>query len=471
VGKIISSYIFPHPPAIIPEVGKGMESGASRTVAAVNKAAEAIKHDKPTTIIVTTPHGPVFQDFIYISVAEELTGDFERFGAKNIRLEFKNNIELANRIIEQAGKKSILAGGLDDEIIRRYKISKKLDHGVTVPLYFVNKVYQNFKLVHIAIAGLPFIELYKFGMCIGQAVAESDEQVVFLASGDLSHRLSHDGPYGFSEKGKEFDDLLVKSIKELDIERLLKLDENFCESAGECGLRSFLMMFGALDGYDLKPEVYSYEGPFGVGYSVARFEVGDSNPCRLIYDKVTEENRSEIKRIRDSEDAYVKLARMSLETYIKEGRIIKTAEIEGLPDEMLKNRAGTFVSIKKHGQLRGCIGTTGPTRKNIAEEIIYNAISSGTRDPRFDPVEEDELDQLIYSVDVLKEPEPIKSIDELDVIKYGVIVRSGNRSGLLLPNLEGVDTPESQVSIALQKAGIRPGEKYDMERFEVIRHK
>lgn len=136
----------------------------------------------------------------------------------------------------------------------------------------------------------------------------------------------------------------------------------------------------------------------------------------------------------------------------------------------MKNKAGTFVSIKKNGELRGCIGTILPTKENIALEIISNAISSGTRDPRFNAVREDELDSLSYSVDVLLEPEPIDSIEDLDVKKYGVIVRAGFRTGLLLPNLEGVDTPEEQVSIALRKAGISPKENYSMERFEVIRY-
>ncbi len=169
-----------------------------------------------------------------------------------------------------------------------------------------------------------------------------------------------------------------------------------------------------------------------------------------------------------SQDPYVKLARMALEAYVTKGEIIKVPE--GLPEEMLKQRAGVFVSIKKRGQLRGCIGTIAPTRENIAREIIQNAISSGVHDPRFYPVEPDELEELVYSVDVLKEPEPIGSMDELDVVRYGVIVRAGRRSGLLLPNLEGVDTPEQQVHIALQKAGIMPFEKYSMERFEVVRH-
>ena len=469
MGRIISSYIFPHPPIIIPEIGRGEEASASKTIEAVKRAAREISKEKPATIIVTTPHGPVFQDFIHISTNEKLRGDMGRFGRSDVKFEFANNIALVDLIIKYARNEGIYCGGLDDKLMKKYRVSRDLDHGTLVPLYFVNNEYKDFKLVHISIAGLPFKELYKFGMCISKAVQESDEQVVFLASGDLSHRLSHSGPYGYSKKGEEFDEMLVSSLKSLNIKQLLETSEEFCESAGECGLRSFLIMFGSLDGHDLEQEVYSYEGPFGVGYSVARFKVGNPNPDRMLLEDIEKQEVEKIRMIRESEDAYVRLARQALETYVNEGRIIDVPD--DLPEEMLKNKAGTFVSIKKDGQLRGCIGTISPTRKSIAEEIIHNAISSGTSDPRFYPVEKDELDKLVYSVDVLKEPEPIKSIDELDVVKHGVIVKAGFRTGLLLPNLEGVDTPEKQVSIALQKAGIRHDEKYSMERFEVVRHK
>ena len=137
---------------------------------------------------------------------------------------------------------------------------------------------------------------------------------------------------------------------------------------------------------------------------------------------------------------------------------------------MLEEKAGVFVSIKKNGQLRGCIGTIQPQRDNIAEEIIHNAISAGVRDPRFMPVDGSELGDLVYSVDVLEKHESVDTDDELDPKKYGVIVRSGLRSGLLLPNLEGIDTVREQIEIALQKAGIRPDEHYTLERFEVKRH-
>ena len=129
-----------------------------------------------------------------------------------------------------------------------------------------------------------------------------------------------------------------------------------------------------------------------------------------------------------------------------------------------------FVSLKKHGQLRGCIGTISATTESIAAEIIQNAISAGTNDPRFDPVRPDELDDLVYSVDVLSEAEDIKSPDELDEKRYGVIVTSGHRRGLLLPNLPGIDTVREQIAIARRKANIRENEKSTLQRFEVVRH-
>lgn len=169
-----------------------------------------------------------------------------------------------------------------------------------------------------------------------------------------------------------------------------------------------------------------------------------------------------------NESDHVKLARETLENYIRTGKKIDIPD--WVPEEFKKRRAGAFVSLKKDGMLRGCIGTIGPVRVNLGEEIIYNAISSGTQDPRFPSVSPDELEDLVYSVDVLGPPEKISSIDELDVKRYGLIVTSGFRRGLLLPDLEGIDTPREQIKIALQKAGISRSEPYEMERFEVIRY-
>lgn len=164
----------------------------------------------------------------------------------------------------------------------------------------------------------------------------------------------------------------------------------------------------------------------------------------------------------------VRLARQSLTYYLEHGQLMdKPVQLP----EVLQGKAGVFVSFKKAGQLRGCIGTFAPTQPTIAEEIIQNAVSAGTEDPRFSPIKLSELVQLEISVDVLEPPEQIESIEDLEPKTYGVIVRKGRRSGLLLPDLEGVDTVTEQVSIAMQKAGIRPEEEIDLYRFTVSRYK
>ena len=167
-------------------------------------------------------------------------------------------------------------------------------------------------------------------------------------------------------------------------------------------------------------------------------------------------------------DAYVALARASFEAYTREGVVI--AVPDNLPDELTKRRAACFVSLHEQGELRGCIGTLSPVQPSLAEEIIHNAISACSGDPRFHPVAEDELEHIVCNVDVLSEPEAIPSTDYLDVKRYGVIVSRGLRRGVLLPDLEGVDTVEEQVAIAKMKANIGVDEPCDLHRFEVVRH-
>ena len=161
----------------------------------------------------------------------------------------------------------------------------------------------------------------------------------------------------------------------------------------------------------------------------------------------------------------VDLARRTIESYVRNG-----SKPSPPADPSMSGKAGVFVSIKRSGQLRGCIGTIMPVRASIGEEVVENAVSAATRDPRFPPVEADELDDLAVSVDVLTEPEPVMNISDLDPSRYGVIVRSGERSGVLLPDLAGIDTPEEQVAIAMRKAGIKPGDEVNLYRFEVQRY-
>ena len=227
-------------------------------------------------------------------------------------------------------------------------------------------------------------------------------------------------------------------------------------------------MAGAFDGLAVKAERLVHQDVTGVGYGICTFFPDGPDDSRHFLKARLEDLEQEITDRHANSDEYVRLAYASVEAYVGERRTIPVPD--GLPVELTERRAGAFVSIHEHGALRGCIGTIGPTRASLAEEIIANAVSACSRDPRFSPVRPDELPWLEISVDVLGEPEDIDSKDMLDVKRYGVIVTSGRKRGLLLPDLDGVDTVDQQIDIARQKAGIHRFEKYSLQRFEVIRH-
>jgi MEMO1 family protein len=459
---ILGAFIVPHPPLIIPSVGRGQQAKVQATIDAYGQVSGMIAAIAPETIVVISPHSIQYSDYIHISPGERARGDLGAFGAPGAMIEKEYDTALA-RAIADAAEHSRISAGMKGEK------NKALDHGTIVPLWFVENRYSRYKIIRVSLSGLSLLEHYTFGQCIARGIETLNRQAVIIASGDLSHKLAADGPYGFAEEGPAFDKAVTAAMRSGDFMRFLTLEPDFCEEAAECGLRSFITMAGALDGMAVKANFLSYEGVTGVGYAVCAYIPDGPDPARKFGDEYFLKRQESLQVSKTKEDTYVSLARRTLEQYVRDG--VRPAVPEGLPGEMLTGRAGVFVSLKKDGRLRGCIGTISPTRASIAEEIISNAISAGTNDPRFDPVTEDELDSLVYSVDVLKKPEPIASMSDLDVKRYGVIVSKSGRRGLLLPNLEGIDTPQKQVEIALGKAGLSHNDNYSMERFEVVRHK
>jgi len=460
--SVLGAFIVPHPPLIVPQIGRGEEGKIQKTIAAYEKAAQEIAALKPDSIVLTTPHSVLYSDYLHISPGNGAKGDFSMFGAPGVIFTVSYDTALRETLIDLAQEQGIPAGTLGER-------SPALDHGTMVPLYFLNQHYRDYRLIRVSLSGLSRLHHYRLGKCIARAAEQTGRKVVIIASGDLSHKLTVDGPYGYVKEGPEFDKAVTEAMAEGDFLRFLTMDEEFCEKAAECGLRSFVIMAGALDGKAVKPRLLSYQGPFGVGYAVAAFEITGDDPARcfdVIYEK---QAREKLGKLRTQEPEPVRIARESLEYYLRTKKYLPCPA--NVSPELAQKQAGVFVSLKLNGQLRGCIGTIAPTTPSIAEEIIRNAVSAGTQDPRFDLVEEDELPYLVYSVDVLGKPEPVSSKDELDPRKYGVIVESGWRRGLLLPNLEGINTAEEQVSIALQKAGIRKDEPYSLKRFEVVRYK
>lgn len=458
---VLGAFIVPHPPLIIPEVGKGEENKIQKTVDSYHELAKKIAALKPDTIILTTPHSIMYSDYFHISPGNSAKGTLSKFGAGKVSFHAAYDEEFTEALEAVAERNGLEAGTLGEK-------DPALDHGTMVPMYFINQYYTDYQFVRIGLSGLSMTDHYRLGKYITNTAEKLNRNIVIVASGDLSHRLKEDGPYGFTKEGVQFDREIIDAIKTGDFLSFMEFHPDFCEAAAECGLRSFVIMAGALDGKAVTSRFLSYEGTFGVGYALCEYQIVGTDKDRHFDEIFNEKQRRIARELQKYEDTYVHLARLSLEAYISTGKYLKLPE--NLPEEMLNRKAGVFVSLKKHGSLRGCIGTISPVTTSIAKEIIKNAVSAAVEDPRFPPVTEKELEELVYSVDVLGEPEPITSVEELDVVRYGVIVTSGRKRGLLLPNLEGVDTVQKQVEIARRKAGIYDNEAFTLERFEVVRH-
>ena len=463
--SIISAVVVPHPPIILPEVGRGEEEKISATSSAYKKISRKIVELNPDTIIITSPHSIMYADYFHISPGENAEGNMSQFRAPQVELKINYDAEFVKILSDKAMSEFIPAGTLGER-------NSELDHGTIIPLRFLELAgldFEKVKFLRIGLSGLNSEIHYKFGQIIAKVSEQLGRRTVFIASGDLSHKLKEDGPYGFVPEGLQFDKEVMENLSSADFLKLLTMDNKMCNRAAECGLRSFWIMSGALDKKSVRAEKLSYEGTFGVGYGIVYFEIGGEDLSRNFSEQLADFKKLQSEERKKTEDDFVKLARYSLETFV---RTHKPAELpKNLPTEMTSRRAGAFVSLHKDGELRGCIGTILPTTGSVAEEILQNAISACSRDPRFSPVEISELDDIVYSVDILGEPERIFSEKDLDVKKFGVIVENGGRRGLLLPDLEGIETVEQQISIAKQKANIGVREKVDLWRFEVIRHR
>ncbi len=256
--------VCPHPPLLIPEIGGSSLAAVDATVQGMRALAADV--GEPETIVVVSPHTPGYADAHIVKVAPRLEGDFGSFGCPQVSFAFDNDLALVDLLLALAGgdRDVELMPGEDD----------LLDHGVLVPLSFLRPE----RLVSISI-----VNAYGAHRALGQLVRRCAEElgrdVLFVASGDLSHRLIPSAPAGYDPRGKTFDELLVKALEAGDFAALSNLDRGIVGGAGECGLRSIIALGGFLgDEVAQDPRIYSYEGPFGVGYLVARFGRPESRP-------------------------------------------------------------------------------------------------------------------------------------------------------------------------------------------------
>ncbi len=264
---IVAAGIAPHPPLIIPDIGREELTRVSNTVESLKDFSLQVASADPDTVILITPHGPMHRHAPTIQAGEKLEGDFAPFRAPHVQLSAQNDLQLIDAIEAEANKEGPGILRLEERTHQREAVV--LDHGITVPLYYLQEAGTGHCIIAITFAPLPVTDLFQFGKAIQKAVRQTGRKAAVVASGDLSHRLTRFAPAGYSPQGKVFDHELVNHIKNYDVKALLNMDESMVSDAGECGLRSIIILLGCLDGLDVSSRVLSYEGPFGVGYLVA----------------------------------------------------------------------------------------------------------------------------------------------------------------------------------------------------------
>jgi MEMO1 family protein len=260
--SLVFAAITPHPPIIIPTIGHENLPKVKNTIEAMTKLEKDFREAKPDVVVIISPHGQLFSDAFTINYAESYTGTFEHLGDLSVNLKFNTDLEFLHRLKEK----------LEDKLPTVIIQESRVDHGSLVPLYFLTK---NIKpnIVPIGYSLLDYEKHLEFGRILKEKIVNSQKRVAVIASGDLSHRLTEDAPAGYSPRGKEFDLKLIELLEAKNTKGILAMDKNFIEEAGECGLRSILILLGLMENINYQPELYSYEGPFGVGYCVMNFKI------------------------------------------------------------------------------------------------------------------------------------------------------------------------------------------------------
>ena len=424
---IVAGALTAHPPILLPEVG-GAESQRVQATAHAMQELDAILMAAPATLaIVISPHSPSSMTSLPVRRATRVGGDLARFRAPQVRVEAEVDLDLASKLVADGQRAGFALTWAEDS---------ELDHGVVVPLHLLPRTMKSKHCVFLGVSGWPLQRFLAFGGWLQQWLQHRG--AILIASGDLSHRLTPDAPYGFRPEGPVFDRLVIDALRGHDWQRIEGVDPDLVEEAGECGLRPLAILLGAARAAGLTSQVLSYEGPFGVGYPVVAF-----TGARVALD------------IQD-------LGRRAIETYLRSHQLIEPPE--PIPMEWQAPSAA-FVTLRKNGAMRGCVGSTRPTEATAAHELIRYAIASAVRDPRFHPVRLDEVPLLTIRVQLLDPAEPITDITRIDPKTHGIIVRSGDRQALLLPGIGEIVTPEQQLRAACQKAGIDRHAALQVERF------
>lgn len=439
--SISCAVLMCHAPIVIPAIAAQQAPLCSATTEAMRRTARALVAHEPALIVLVSPHAPRRPKSIGLTFDETLHGDFSRFGHAQVALRLRGAPDEAERIAQKAYAQHVPTHTL---------AGRALDHGSLVPLFFVHEAGYRGRVI---VASLPYpgTELESaFGQALHDAAQDSQQRWAILASGDMSHRLTRDAPAGFEPRAQEFDKGFARALRLGDLRRAVTTDPDLQELAAEDVVQSTTVAAAAVQFEAHGTQVFAYEAPFGVGYLEALlFSQGADAHADIDHDAPP--------------NALVTVALSAIE-HALHGIPYVPAQLEPPWDQP----RAVFVTLRSpDGELRGCIGRTEPMAPSLVDEVADCAVGAATRDLRMEAVTLDELADLQIEVSVLHPPTPVADRVRLDAKRFGVVVEHGHKRGVLLPDVEGVDSVEQQIQIALRKAGIAAHTPYTLSCFRV----
>ena len=438
---VVFAGLMPHAPILVPGVGGDRRSEAASTSAAMTEVARRAVAARPDAVVLISPHSPRQPGAFGIWWTKSLRGSLEEFGSPRDAIELPIDRGLAECIEVEARRLGVSTWRIAEGF---------LDHGAVVPLCYLAGAGWSGPTVVLGLDGGPSSPA-NLGRALAAAARSLHRRISIVASGDMSHRLTPSAPCGFHPAGRRFDDTFIALLRTGAGDAVLHLDPRLQESAAEDVVDATAAACAAAEGRADGRSVLSYEGPWGVGYGVAvLFDPGNAGPAPAALDRLQE---------------LPAIARHAVESELRGGPASPPLRAAGA----LLERRGVFVTIRGDtGELRGCIGTLAPRRSDLVWETWSNAVSAAFHDYRFTPLSPAELPHVRFAVSVLDTPESIRRTQDLDPVRYGVIVTAGDgRDGVLLPGIASITSPDQQVAIARRKAGIEPGEPVTLKRFEV----
>jgi AmmeMemoRadiSam system protein A len=443
-GPVTLAVLMPHAPILVPSVGKDRLPEVDSSVRAMREISREVVRTEPATIVLISPHTPR-QPMAFPAWAQErVRGTFAPFGAPGEVVDLPVDAEFLQKLSAIAPRSGATVQGMHGDA---------LDHGALVPLWFLHEAGWRGPVVILGLNWPGAGGLRALGQAIAATAKETGRKIAIVASGDMSHRLIPGAPAGYEPSAKQFDQTFVETLRRRAYRDVDRIDPGLQNRAAEDVVDSTVVALSAVDWASDGGRVLSYEGPFGVGYTVAILYSADADCSHMPSDA------ADLPRI----------ARRSVDSAFHQGVAVPPAPVS----DYLRQKAGVFVTIRtRGGALRGCVGTLHPPASpNIVEETWRNAQLAAFRDARFRPVDAMELHNLRFGISVLHSFEEVSSPSELDPARFGVIVKAADgRQATLLPGIAGIDTRERQMAAVCEKAGIDPAGSLFIVRYQVDKY-